>query len=407
MADVLSKSVVVKASEAPPEGMPAPLMAALREIFAQGYPAAVVQSIISGTGWSLAVVPADELGNPVVGEAIPGTEKTGEGSMVALVIPAEAAEALAVENGLDAPDLHITLAYLGDSGQFDSVKRQAIRSVVQETVQGWPALVGEVTGTGRFTADDGGPDPVFAIPSIPGLAELRNAVVQALSWEGVYPTGKGAEAWTPHITLAYVDKDADAPPAVTGIPLWPHQVVVAFGADRHLVNLGGDAEPSVWAKMKALFQRGAEHGDDGPEVPLGIHIESPTMAKAADAERRFTLAPWYVPDFTDAHSEWTDKEELQAALWGYVRSGDRRIRLQHNTSVVAGEWVEAVSWPYEVTLPMQKADGTVEDRTYPAGTPFLGVIWEDWAWDAVKNGLITGYSIGGKADRLLVDLPTP
>ena len=122
-------------------------------------------------------------------------------------------------------------------------------------------------------------------------------------------------------------------------------------------------------------------------------------------EQKFTLGPWYIPDQQDAHGEWTDSAELQSALWNYVKSGDRQIRLQHNRDIVAGEWVEAMTWPYSVTVPMTKADGTTEDVTYPAGTVFMGVEWKDWAWELVKAGKLSGYSIGGKSERVLVDLP--
>jgi hypothetical protein len=122
-------------------------------------------------------------------------------------------------------------------------------------------------------------------------------------------------------------------------------------------------------------------------------------------EKRFTLGPWYIPDTKDAHNEWTDSEELQNALWEYVKKGDRRIRLQHNRDVVAGEWLETMTWPYPVTVPVTKADGSGENVTYPTGTVFMGVQWEPWAWELVKKGKLTGYSIGGKAERMLVDLP--
>lgn len=125
----------------------------------------------------------------------------------------------------------------------------------------------------------------------------------------------------------------------------------------------------------------------------------------ANEEQRFTLGPWYIPDKEDAHSEWTDANELQKALWDYVKSGDRNIRLQHNTDVVAGEWVEAMSFPVPVTLGMTKATGDSKEVTYPAGTVFLGVKWNDWAWDLVKQNKITGFSIGGSAARIDMSLP--
>lgn len=121
-------------------------------------------------------------------------------------------------------------------------------------------------------------------------------------------------------------------------------------------------------------------------------------------EKRYTLGAMYIPDIEDAHGEWTDADELQRAVWDYVRSNDRRIRLQHNRDVVAGEWVEVMAFPYSLTVPIKTADGEEMEHTYPPNTVFLGVIWEPWAWSMVTEGKIRGYSIGGKAERLFVDI---
>lgn len=132
--------------------------------------------------------------------------------------------------------------------------------------------------------------------------------------------------------------------------------------------------------------------------PLSAAIFTPSVWEGdliKQAEDRYTLAAWYIPGRMDAHGEWTDADTLQKAAWGYVQSGDRRIRLQHDTSIVAGEWVEIMSWPSEVTL--QKSDGSL--AAYPAGTVFLGVKWEPWAWELVKEGRVNGLSIGGRAVR--------
>jgi hypothetical protein len=127
------------------------------------------------------------------------------------------------------------------------------------------------------------------------------------------------------------------------------------------------------------------------------------VSKAEDM-KRYTLGAMYIPDRLDAHSEWTSADELQQAVWSYVRSGDRNIRLQHNREITAGEWVEVMAFPYELTVPIQLPDGTSTSHTYPANTVFLGVIWEPWAWELVQSGKILGYSIGGKAERLYVDM---
>ena len=170
-----------------------------------------------------------------------------------------------------------------------------------------------------------------------------------------------------------------------GEPGYPSPGRVAYAA------WGGDAAKSWVDKIFSQYELAKSYG------------EVETVYKAD--EKRFTLGPWYIPDRADAHGEWTDPEELQKALWNYVKSGDRRIRLQHNKNVVAGEWVETMTWPYPVTVPITKADGSMGEHTYPTGTVFMGVQWEPWAWEMVKAGKLTGYSIGGKAERILVDLP--
>lgn len=136
-----------------------------------------------------------------------------------------------------------------------------------------------------------------------------------------------------------------------------------------------------------------------------LDLDKSAFVLKKEDERRFTLGPWYIPDQQDAHSEFTDSIELQQGLWGYVKTGDRAIRLQHNRDVVAGEWVEVLTWPYEINVPMTTSDGMIKEVSYPPNTVFMGVVWEPWAWELVKMGKIRGYSIGGQAQRIMVDLP--
>jgi hypothetical protein len=145
--------------------------------------------------------------------------------------------------------------------------------------------------------------------------------------------------------------------------------------------------------------------EDLPADEIPVEGAEPTLVSKASDERRFTLGPMYIPNRRDAHAEWTDPDELQKAVWDYVKKGDRRIRLQHDRDTVAGEWVEVMAWPYEVSVPMMRKDGSTQDMTFPENTVFLGVVWEPWAWELVKADKLRGYSIGGKAQRLLVDLP--
>lgn len=139
--------------------------------------------------------------------------------------------------------------------------------------------------------------------------------------------------------------------------------------------------------------------------------DAKSLAKASflkqREEQRFTLGPLYVPDFIDAHGEWTDAQELQAGVWHWVRSGDRRIFLQHDREIEAGEWVEVMTMPQAWTVKMLDAAGEpIGEVTYPPNTVFLGVIWNEEAWELVKRGELRGYSIGGFSDRVFADMPT-
>lgn len=153
---------------------------------------------------------------------------------------------------------------------------------------------------------------------------------------------------------------------------------------------------------------------DAP-TSAAVHVDTPdwgkknkltafsSVTKAVDEEERYTLSPWYVPDSVDAHGEWTDRKEVQHAFWKYLGQDNRDIRLQHNMDIVAGEWVEGCTFPWELTVPVKHPEGDTE-YTFPAGTPFLGIVWQPWAWELIKKGDIRGLSIGGTANRFESDL---
>jgi hypothetical protein len=122
------------------------------------------------------------------------------------------------------------------------------------------------------------------------------------------------------------------------------------------------------------------------------------------AEYKYTLGPAYVPMREDAHGEFTDTVTLQTALWDWVRKGDRTIYLQHSDKA-AGEMVEMMTLPFPLEAELSVPGQGVTKYTFPADTPFLGVIWEDWAWEMVKAGQLRGYSIGGTAKRVEAELP--
>jgi hypothetical protein len=142
--------------------------------------------------------------------------------------------------------------------------------------------------------------------------------------------------------------------------------------------------------------------DNDEKLAMLDTLEQGLISKAS--EYRYTLGPAYVPDREDAHGEFTDSRTLQKALWNWVRKGDRTIYLQHSDKA-AGEMVELLTWPFPIEAELNVPNQGVTKYTFPADTPFLGVIWEPWAWDMVKAGKLRGYSIGGAAKRVEAELP--
>lgn len=123
------------------------------------------------------------------------------------------------------------------------------------------------------------------------------------------------------------------------------------------------------------------------------------------AEQRYTFGPLYAPDSIDAHGEYTDAVTLTSAAYDYALSSaqkGRRLNLQHDDSgaATAGAWAEVVSWPFRTTVSIAKAGENPRTVTVPAGTVFMGVVWDDRAWPAVKAGKIGGLSLGGRALRV-------
>lgn len=135
-------------------------------------------------------------------------------------------------------------------------------------------------------------------------------------------------------------------------------------------------------------------------VAVSTDGEMYVVTKSLD-EERYTFGPLYTPDEADAHGEFARASTIQKAMWDFARSGQRTVNKQHDTSNHIGEVVEQVVWPYPVEVELQLPGRAVRKAMLPAGTAYVGVIWSPEAWPGVKGGAITGYSMGGRAMRVV------
>lgn len=308
-----------------------------------------------------------------------------DGVMVALMIPSWLQPEIAIPGGEPASDLHITLAYLGDAASLSLEDQRKLIGTVGEVALRTPALNGVLKGVGRFDGDEN--DPLWVGVDVPGLEALQRDLAETLTVAGFTLSTHGT--YVPHVTVAYLPKDTETPAVdFAPVPVEFCEVTVCVGGQR----LGLDLQKTDQYAYPEQEARG------WTAAVINKSIETVE-------EERYTLAPFYLPDTLDAHNEHTDTRNLEKSFWKYMTKASPNIRLQHGTAeIVAGERVDGVVWPIEVTVPLTKADGTQVTHTFPAGTPWLGVKWEPWAWQLILDGKINGYSMGGSAKMLEVDL---
>lgn len=167
-------------------------------------------------------------------------EKEYTGAMVALFLPKEIAEEIALDipDALPSSDLHITLAYLGDTAT-GTMNHEQIRELVAHLAAESPAVVGTINGQGRFVvnAEEGANAHILMLDS-PALPAFRQKIVDALKGSGcALPENHG---FTPHITLVYND---DPTPPPVSLPIKDVKfpaLVLAWGGARESFPFVGE-----------------------------------------------------------------------------------------------------------------------------------------------------------------------
>ncbi|WP_158997224.1 2'-5' RNA ligase family protein [Streptomyces aureus] len=126
-----------------------------------------------------------------------------DGCMIALYPPPELAQALAVDDGLPAEEMHVTVAYLGDAADVDG---DALREIVAALAERQP-FTAQLAGHARFTGGD--KDVIVALVDSPDLEDLRRDTLDALQERGIQPPRD--HGFTAHLTITYLDPDDEAP----------------------------------------------------------------------------------------------------------------------------------------------------------------------------------------------------
>lgn len=130
---------------------------------------------------------------------------------IAIMLPVEAFDGW--PGGVKTEDLHITLLYLGKTDDYKGpLTEQQVIEQVRNYAKDHEGFMPTLAGITRFSSHpdpdkdyEYPPDPIVANVDSPEVDEMRKAMVE------MFGKGPSYHGYTPHMTLAYVDRDDPMP----------------------------------------------------------------------------------------------------------------------------------------------------------------------------------------------------
>lgn len=155
--------------------------------------------------------------------------------MIALPVPQDVAQKIALENGEKPESFHVTLAYCGSVDELSDEAIAGALLAARVCAYDGQKLNGILGGLGRFNASPSsdGKDVVYANVDVPGLETFREYVVRQLQSVGCPPLSN--HGFTPHVTLAYIPQGEKMPlDRIETTPIEFEGLLVALG-DRQVI----------------------------------------------------------------------------------------------------------------------------------------------------------------------------
>ena len=214
-------------------------------------------------------------------------------TMVALMLPQDLAEEIAVEGGTPVDELHVTLAFFGDlnDAQHDELVK-SLQGLLADW-QGQTEYKGTIGGIGAFPAMDPEKGPPWWVPvDIMGLTTLHDQILASVPDSINFEQTHG---YTPHITLTY---GKDAPEPVDSEEVAFNSVWVVRGNTQRTEILFGEKtsadEPGHATIGDSNVKTSGQRVDIKDLAERASKIEDPTAraeARAAILDLASTIAP--------------------------------------------------------------------------------------------------------------------
>lgn len=212
-------------------------------------------------------------------------KKVNKGLMIGFWVPPEIGAPLALPGGEPPESLHLTLTFHGNSDEIGKEKIEQVLKTAEAFAQKHPPMEGILSGIGRFNASEssGSKDVVYLSYDAPALPHFRQELVNELNRIGAPPFSN--HGYTPHITLAYIDQEADTPiKRIENNAVQFDQMVVTVGDEHYPFDLQPkEPKPIHDAPIPAENERGrlrqADPLNEYERCLFCRHFESPTVCQ--------------------------------------------------------------------------------------------------------------------------------
>lgn len=222
------------------------------------------------------------------------------GIMIAVVPPEDLAARLAVEDGEDPSQLHITLAYLGRTPEYSRDQLDHLPEMVAAWAEANEPLKATVQGAGTFVkAEEDGQHVLWASVDAPGLERLHVSLVDFLASRGYSP--RGDHVFIPHMTLAYGRHHFRFMPKIERESWSVDEVWICIAGRWESVTLGaGGTDEHRHAATRTDAGRRRRGGDPAPDSQPG---DPGPVGDGQGAPRALSLHPRVEKDIRALHPQ--------------------------------------------------------------------------------------------------------
>jgi len=318
--------------------------------------------------------------------------------MIAYFLPDSIAEDIAVEDGEDPEELHLTVLYLGKADQYTDAQIETLKNRVESFASKYAPIQGEIGGVGRFPASPSSDalDVIIRLVDAPRLEALREALIKELRSIQVEPIL--THGYTPHVTLAYVGPDYE------GVCTHPESFSISIdgltcsiGRDQFTYPMNGSGVVKAGASDQGVFKMD-DLSDGFPDVAQDLNSRSVTLSGEvikADKAKQLVFGWASIVEqggksVVDKQGDVISEDEMEKMAYKFTLTS--RTAGEMHEKVGVGKLVESIAFTKE----KQKALGIDLGKV----GWWLGFkVTDNNVWNKIEKGEYKSFSIHGKGVR--------